>query len=366
MMPATLTTLDAVIVPNTGGTPAPRNDAASTRGFLTTSDTPTMCMTSADSTTMVDSVIMADAVTIADSEVIADSVTSADSVSMSETVTIAEALAAATHALRGRSDSPRLDAQLLLAKVLGVARSALIARGEEPLAADHRRDFVHLLAQRLARTPVAYLTGVREFWSLSLKVSPAVLVPRPETETLVECALQLLPETQPCAVLDLGTGSGAIALALRHERPRWHITAVDCSEPALAVAAKNAAALQLQGIDWLAGNWFDAVRGAKFDLVVANPPYLAASDPALAELSAEPITALVAGPTGLEALAALAAAAPLHLHSGGWLAMEHGADQAAQVAQLLESHAFTSISSVLDFSGRSRVTLGRFQPPQQI
>jgi release factor glutamine methyltransferase len=276
---------------------------------------------------------------------------------MTPVATIAEAVQHAAHTLEPHSESPRLDAELLLATLLGLPRSALIARGNEPLAV-HESAYAELVAQRAHGVPIAYLTGTREFWSLPLKVSPAVLVPRPETEMLVEHALALLPRDALCSVLDLGTGSGAIALSLAHERPRWAITAVDVSSAALDVALQNARLLKLAHIQWRLGSWFDPVPGERFHLIIANPPYLAATDPALAALSAEPDLALIAGPTGLEALCAIIAQAPAHLHARGWLALEHGIDQAPDVAQLMQRHSFDSIRTYSDFSGRPRVTLG--------
>ena len=277
---------------------------------------------------------------------------------MSTKISIAETVRSAALKLDARSESPRLDAEILLSTLLGLTRSALIARADEALGADQQHAYAELIRQRAGGTPVAYLTGRREFWSLPLRVSPAVLIPRPETETLLEQALALLPRDAACAVLDLGTGSGAIALALAHERPRWAITAVDLSPAALEVARHNAQALQLSRVQWRLGDWFDAVAGERFHLIAANPPYVSAVDPALEALSAEPLMALSPGPTGLEALTAIIARAPEHLHRQGWLALEHGATQAPQVAQLLEQHGFTSIQTVTDFSGRPRVTLG--------
>ncbi|HTD73704.1 MAG TPA: peptide chain release factor N(5)-glutamine methyltransferase [Steroidobacteraceae bacterium] len=276
---------------------------------------------------------------------------------MSTQVTIAETVKSAAQRLDAHSDSPRLDAEILLSTMLGMPRSALIARAEEPLEVDQQRAYADLIRQRAGGTPVAYLTGNREFWSMPLKVSPAVLIPRPETETLLEQALRLLPRDEPCAVLDLGTGSGAIALGLAHERPRWTITAVDLSPAALEVARHNAQALQLS-IQWRLGSWFEAVPGERFHLIAANPPYVSATDPALQALAAEPLMALSPGPTGLEALSAIIAQAPKHLHPQGWLALEHGLTQAQQVAQLLERHGFASIRTFPDFSGKPRVTLG--------
>jgi release factor glutamine methyltransferase len=206
--------------------------------------------------------------------------------------------------------------------------------------------------------PVAYLTGSREFWSLPLKVSPAVLVPRPETELLVEHALAMLPRDEVCSVLDLGTGSGAIALSLAHERSHWAITGVDDSPAALEIAAQNSKDLKLAHVQWRLGHWFDALPGERFHLIVANPPYIAAADPALKALGAEPTAALIAGPTGLEALRAIIAQAPRHLYARGWLALEHGITQAHDVAQLLRQHGFDSIRTYPDFSGRPRITLG--------
>ena len=277
---------------------------------------------------------------------------------MNAVSTIAETVKNAVHTLQAHSESPRLDAELLLAKILRLPRSALIARGNEPVAETDERAYGELISQRAGGMPVAYLTGTREFWSLPLQVSPAVLVPRPETESLVEHALALIPGDLPYAALDLGTGSGAIALSLAHERPHWDITAVDISAAALKVAACNAEKLGLTRIRWRLGNWFEAVRGERFHLIVANPPYLAGTDPALATLAAEPAIALAAGPTGLEAFNAIIAQAPRHLHAGGWLALEHGITQAQDIARLLRHHGFDSILTYPDFSGRPRITLG--------
>jgi release factor glutamine methyltransferase len=200
--------------------------------------------------------------------------------------------------------------------------------------------------------------GSREFWSLPLIVTPAVLVPRPETECLVEHALRLMPRAEPCSVVDLGTGCGALALCLASERPHWAITGVDLSPQALQVAAQNSLVLQMPQIRWRLGCWFDAVRCERFDLIVANPPYIAAADPALESLAAEPAMALTSGPTGLEALSVIIAQAPQHLHAGGRLLLEHGITQAPSVAAMLEHHGFASIQTFPDFSGRPRITLG--------
>jgi release factor glutamine methyltransferase len=277
---------------------------------------------------------------------------------MNAVPTISETVKDAARALHAFSQSPRLDAELLLAKVLELPRSALITRGDESLNSDHERAYQKLLRERAGGTPVAYLTGTREFWSLPLAVSPAVLVPRPETECLLEQALSLRAPEESCSVLDLGTGSGAIALGLAHERPQWDITGVDVSAAALEVAARNSQALGLTQIRWRISNWFEALRGEKFHLIVANPPYIAAADPALEQLTAEPALALTSGPTGLESLSSIIAASPAHLHPQGWLALEHGMTQAAEVARLLAHHGFDSVRTHLDFSGKPRVTLG--------
>jgi release factor glutamine methyltransferase len=277
--------------------------------------------------------------------------------------TVAEALHSAARSLQSHSSSPRLDAEMLLAKILGLPRAGLIARGNEPVAADCERTYARLIAERLRGAPVAYLTGTREFWSLPIAVSPAVLVPRPETELLVELALQRLPPGQAASVLDLGTGSGAIALAIAAERPGSEVTGVDISPAALEVAEHNSQTLGLTHIDWRLGSWFEAVQRRRFDLIVSNPPYVAAADPALAALSAEPWVALSSGPSGLEALAAIAGAAGLHLHRGGWLMMEHGNDQAPDVARMLQRQGFTEVRTHLDLSGKPRVTLGTIHSP---
>ena len=272
--------------------------------------------------------------------------------------TIAETLQRAACALHSHSDSPRLDAELLLGKILGLSRPALIARGTDRVATECEQTYASLIDQRRRGAPVAYLTGIREFWSLALRVTPAVLVPRPETELVVELALQRLPPDRPCSVLDLGTGSGAIALAIASERPGARVMGVDISTVALDIAIQNARDLELSRVDWRLGSWFAAVLGERFDMIVANPPYVAAADPALKELTAEPTVALCAGPTGLEALSEIVRDAAAHLHDHGWLILEHGSEQAPDVVRLLGDHGFKCIRSHLDFAGYPRVTLG--------
>lgn len=272
--------------------------------------------------------------------------------------TVAASLQMAVRTLRSHSDSPQLDAEILLCKVLEVSRSALIVRGEDPVSDDSRQAYEELIARRVQGAPISYLTGSREFWSLELTVTPDVLVPRPETELVVELALALCPLDQTRSVLDLGTGSGAIALAIAAERPSVRITGIDVSAPALAVAMQNSRKLELPRVQWRIGSWFDAVPGERFDIIVANPPYVAADDPALTKLAAEPLLALSSGPTGLEALAAIIDRAALHLNPRGWLLLEHGSTQADQVAGMLDAQGFSGIRSHHDYSGKPRVTLG--------
>jgi len=274
--------------------------------------------------------------------------------------TIETALRRAASTLRERSDSPRLDAEVLLAKVLGLTRAGLLARSAQPLQERDESAFNALLTRRQSGTPVAYLTGSREFWSLPLRVSPAVLVPRPETEILVEQVLELLPAAPARSVLDLGTGSGAIALAIASERPDWPVTGSDVSSDALAIAEGNSRNLRLANVEWLAGSWFDAVPGRRFDVIVSNPPYVAAGDPLLSRLTAEPMLALSPGVTGLESLQLIGAQAGAHLIQGGWLLLEHGHDQATAVQALLRDHGFESIRTCLDLSGKTRITLATF------
>jgi release factor glutamine methyltransferase len=275
--------------------------------------------------------------------------------------TVADTLRLAARTLAASSASPELDAEVLLSTVMGVARSALIARAEEPVGAELLHAYQDLIDRRARGVPVAYLTGRREFWSLPLKVTPAVLVPRHETELLVEMALKVIPKVAARSVLDLGTGSGAVALAIASERPLARVTGADVSPAALGVARDNARALRLPNLAFRLGSWFDAVPGERFDAIVANPPYVASGDPALAALEAEPEIALVSGPAGLDALTAIIEGSVPHLERGGWLVLEHGITQDRQVASMLERRGFGGIETHEDFSGRPRVTLGNFQ-----
>jgi release factor glutamine methyltransferase len=273
---------------------------------------------------------------------------------------IGAALARATRLLAPASASPRLDAELLLAHVLGIERGRLAARDAQPLAAGDAAAFEALVTRRATGEPVAYLVGQREFWTLTLEVGPGVLVPRPETELLVEIALEALAGRPAPAVLDLGAGSGAIGLAIAAERPDAGVDLVEASAAALAIAERNRARLGLGNARLLAGDWFAAVPGRRYHLVVSNPPYLAADDPHLgsAALGHEPRGALVAGPVGLEALAAIAAAAPAHLVPGGQLALEHGTNQGAAVRALLADAGFAAVATRRDLAGHERATAG--------
>jgi release factor glutamine methyltransferase len=275
--------------------------------------------------------------------------------------TLQQALRAATASLRGCSDAPRLDAELLLAHVTGRSRGSLLVHAEEPLADALAQRYAALVAERGRDVPLAYLLGEWEFWSLPLRVTPAVLVPRPETETLVAWALELLAEDFAGAVVDLGTGSGAIALALASERPQASVLATDASAEALAIACANAAQLGLPNVAFAQGDWWRAVAPAmRYALAVSNPPYVAAGDLHLERLRAEPLAALAAGPEGLDAARAIVADAGAHLLPGAWLLLEHGYEQGAAVRQLLHDAGFMAASTRRDLAGHERVSGGRW------
>ncbi|HUA89747.1 MAG TPA: peptide chain release factor N(5)-glutamine methyltransferase [Steroidobacteraceae bacterium] len=281
---------------------------------------------------------------------------------MSDLSTIGAALAqvrqgTATHRGTGEPALTVLDAQLLLAHVMGATRAQLLAHPERALTAQQQSRFAALLERRRAGEPLAYLTGTREFWSLPLRVNPDVLVPRPETELLVERALALGADAR-ARVADLGTGSGAIALALARERPRWQVVATDLSAPALAVARGNATALGL-AVEFREGDWYAPLAGELFDLIVSNPPYVAAGDPALSALAHEPRQALTPGVDGLASLRTLAHGAAAHLRAGGWLLLEHGAAQGAAVRAELVLAGMRHVRSHPDLAGHERVTEGQ-------
>jgi release factor glutamine methyltransferase len=254
-----------------------------------------------------------------------------------------------------------IEAQVLLGFVVGRERSWLIAHRDDALSAAQAAAFFALAKRRRDGEPVAYLTGVREFWGLPLAVTPAVLIPRPETETLVELALARMPLDRAVRVLDLGTGSGAIALALAHERPRALVVGSDASEAALAVATANAARLDLVRAKFVHANWYDGVPEGEFDLIVSNPPYVAGGDPHLTDgdLRFEPAAALTPGGNGLDALAAIIAGAPARLVAGGTVLVEHGYDQADAVRALLLGAGLVEPIAARDLAGIWRVAGAR-------
>lgn len=268
-------------------------------------------------------------------------------------------LDAALRAASARVDPA--DAALLLAHVLQRPHAWLYAHGDEILAGADLGRYEALLERRVAGEPVAYLTGTRGFWRFDLQVTPDTLIPRPETELLVELALERLSADRDLRVADLGTGSGAIALALAHERPRAEVFACDASAAALSVARANASALDLGNVAFREGDWFAPLAGERFDLVASNPPYVAEGDPHLGEgdLRFEPASALSSGNDGLDDIRRIVAAAPAHLLRGGWLLLEHGHDQGDAVRALMQGAGFAQVETRRDLEQRDRVTLGR-------
>ena len=255
------------------------------------------------------------------------------------------------------------DAALLLAHALGKSRSWLFAHADDALGEAEAARFDVLLARRAAGEPVAYLTGWRGFWTLELAVTPATLVPRPETELLVDLALARLPVDAPVRVADLGTGSGAIALAIASERPRAQVLATDASSAALDVARGNAARNGIGNVAFRLGSWLQPLGEDTFDLIASNPPYIAEGDPHLAQgdLRFEPAMALSCGADGLDAIRVIVRDAPACLRPGGWLLLEHGWDQGDAVRALLAAAGFADVATERDLEQRDRVSLGRLR-----
>ena len=255
------------------------------------------------------------------------------------------------------------EARILLAHVLACDRAWLAAHGDAPLTRGQTKTFEALARRRRDGEPVAYLTGHREFFGLDLEITPDVLIPRPETELLVEQALLWISSDAPARVLDLGCGSGAVALAIAHERPRARALGADVAASAVALARRNATRLAIENVEFIVANWFDGVPHKSFDVIVANPPYVAGDDPHLEEgdLRFEPQEALTPGGDALAAIRTIVAAAPAHLASDGALALEHGHDQAQSAQALLAGAGFSEVRSLRDLSGILRVTTGRMK-----
>lgn len=317
-------------------------------------------------------------------------------------MTLREHLIKAITALKDQGiETSRLDAQLLMMKVMSYSRTDLITKDDTILSQEQEQAFTNLIQKRLAGHPIAHLIGERDFWNLTLKVTPATLIPRPDTEILVEKAINLIKEHNLKKVLDLGTGTGAIILSLKHDCPEIEATAVDFSEDALTVAKDNASTYNLN-VNFLRGSWFEALNNQEpqqateeqqtakssevtskedslgeeetlkakpenklvsqlFDLIVSNPPYIEDEDPHLKEgdVRFEPITALASGKDGLDDIRLITKQAPQHLKQGGYLVFEHGYNQAKQVQQIMAEHGFTQIETIKDYGGNDRVTLGR-------
>lgn len=274
--------------------------------------------------------------------------------------TSGELLTCALGVLGEKHGSARLDAEVLLAHTLDKPRTHLRAWPEHPVDDDQSLRYRELIGRRADGEPVAYLIGTREFWSLSLEVTPDTLIPRPETELLVEVAISLLPAGERSAVADLGTGTGAVAAAIATERPACTVIATDASRRALAVAARNMARLGLDNVTLREGDWCDALAGERFALIVSNPPYVPREDPHLhrGDVRFEPPEALCAGDDGLDAIRVISATAAAHLLPGGALAVEHGHDQGPAVREIFARHGYRDVRGHQDLSGNDRVVAG--------
>ncbi len=269
--------------------------------------------------------------------------------------TIGELLDQHARALSPISDSPKLDCQMLMAKVTGHQRAWLLAHDDEALSCSDQARLAELVERRLAGEPMAYITGSKGFWQREFELNQATLIPRPETELLIEILLQRFDQTA-LSVLDLGTGTGAIAITLAAERPQWQILAVDIDEQAVSMARSNAS--DLNNVTVQQGNWFEGID-REFQLIVSNPPYIAEDDPHLDTLTFEPRAALVSGTDGLDAIRTIVAEADLHLAADGCLLLEHGYDQQSQVVGLFAETGLTDIETFRDLQGQPRAVMGR-------
>lgn len=280
---------------------------------------------------------------------------------------VAEAQQALVDALALTTNEARLEARMLLQNILKVDRAWLISHDNDALQANNHAEFQAMLQRRLCGEPIAHILGKREFYDLDLTVTPDTLIPRPDTETLVEAALVQIPDTTEASrkfkVLDLGTGTGAIALAIASQRSHAEVVAIDASAAALAIATSNAQQLGLANVRFLHSNWFANLGDERFDVIVSNPPYIADHDPHLTQgdLRFEPLSALASGADGLADIRRIVAGAPQHLERGGWLLLEHGYDQADKVACLLMDQGFGGIAQHRDLAGIVRVTAGRIK-----
>lgn len=277
--------------------------------------------------------------------------------------TLGEMLEQATQLLLPVSDSARLDAELLIAEALQIPRSVFFSQPEQVLDARQLAWVQQLVARRTQGEPIAYILGSKHFWDIELHVTPDTLIPRPETELLVQTALSLFDAEQAIEVIDLGTGSGAIAIAIARARPSWRVTATDVSVAALDIARKNAQGYTLGNIRFVHSHWFDAIDSSKkFELIVSNPPYIAEGDPHLqqGDVRFEPPQALQSGADGLDAIRAILRDSREHLGTNAWLMFEHGYDQAQAVRDLLRDHGYTHIDQKQDLAGHVRMSMGRY------
>lgn len=278
-------------------------------------------------------------------------------------MTIRKTLLMAQAALAQMLDASeaKLEAQLLLQHVLNVNRAWLITHESDALQANKHADFEALLNRRLQGEPIAHILGYREFYGLNLKVTPDTLIPRPDTETLVEAALAKISPHQAAHILDLGTGTGAVALAIASNRPQTQVTAVDASQAALNVAIENAKNLNITNVHFVLSDWFTDLNNQKFDVIVSNPPYIEQEDAHLnqGDLRFEPVSALASGQDGLDDIRKIIDDCLLHLKPQGWLMLEHGYNQAGQVADLMSQTGLIDIKTITDFGGNHRVTIGK-------